>query len=105
MSRHIIGTLQGVLVFWAILGYETIEDSLHIDTHIWIFILIDAQSTAGVLAEEVDDARLRQLGQLAQNFARYQVEPARFRLQGYFYLFYHNYILDMNFSLSTMNLR
>ena len=76
-----------------------VEDGFHIHTNIWICIFIDAQSTArtcslclqrtGMLAEYIDDTRLRQLGQLTQNLTRHQVEASAFWLQDYFYLLYH----------------
>ena len=74
MSGHIIGTFQGMLILWAVLWNQSVEDGFHIHTNIWICILIDAQSATGMLAEYIDDTRLRQLGQLTQNLTRYQVE-------------------------------
>jgi hypothetical protein len=69
MGRHVIRTLQGVFVLWPILGNEPIEDGFHIYTDIRIGILIDAQSATGMLAEYIDQARLWQRGQLAQDLA------------------------------------
>ena len=89
MSGHIIGTFQGMLILWTVLWNQSIEDGFHIHTNIWICILIDAQSATGMLAEYIDDTRLRQLGQLTQNLTRYQVETSAFRLQDYLYLLYH----------------
>ena len=42
-------------------------------------IYIDAQSATRMLAEYVDNARLRQLGQLTQNLTGYQMESTRLR--------------------------
>lgn len=50
---------------------QPIKDSLHIYTHIRVAILVDAQSITGVLRENVHNARLRQLRQLAQNLTRH----------------------------------
>lgn len=72
-----------------VLRNQSVEDGFHIHTNIWICILIDAQSATGMLAEYIDDTRLRQLGQLTQNLTRYQVETSAFRLQDYLYLLYH----------------
>ena len=77
MRRHIVGTLQRMFILWSILRDKAIENSLHIHANIRISILIDAQSTTGVLTEDVDDARFGQLGQLAQYLTGYQMEAAR----------------------------
>ena len=90
VSRHIVGTLQRMFVLRTILRNQTVEDSLHIHTDIRVAILVDAQSATGVLRENIHDARLRQLRQLAHYLARHQVKASAFRLQGYFYLLYHN---------------
>ena len=90
MSRHIVGTLQCMLVFRTVLGNQAVENRLHIHANIRITVLVDAQSTTGMLREDVHNARLRQLWQLAHYFARHQMETATFRLQDYFYLLYHN---------------
>ena len=65
MGGHVVGPLQRVLVFRTVGGHQTVEDGLHIGAHVGVAVLIDAQSTAGVLDEDVDDARLGQPGQLA----------------------------------------
>ena len=90
VSRHIVSTFQRMLVFWQVLRNQTVEDGFHIHTNIRVTILVDAQSATGVLCEDVHDARLRQFWQLAHNLACYQMEATTFRLQGYFYLLYHN---------------
>ena len=102
MSGHVISTLQGMLIFGSIdfvflchdsafqaslmalaapsvLWNEPIENGFHINTNIGICILIDAQSATRMLAEYIDDARLRQLGQLAQYLTGHQMESARLR--------------------------
>ena len=79
-----------MLVLRAVFRNQTVEDSLHIDANIWVAVLVDAQSAAGVLREDVHDACLREFWQLAHYLARHQVEAATFRLQGYFNLLYHN---------------
>ena len=65
MSWHIVSTFQSMLVLWTILGNEAVEYGFHIYPHIRVCILIDAQSATRMLAEYIDDTRLRQLGQLA----------------------------------------
>jgi hypothetical protein len=42
-----------------------------------------------MLREDVHNACLGQFWQLAQDFARHQVEASAFRLQHYLYLLYH----------------
>jgi hypothetical protein len=69
-----------MLVLGTILWNQSIENGLHIQTNIWICILIDAQSTTRMLAEYIHDARLRQLWQLTQNLIGHQMESARLGL-------------------------
>ena len=90
VSRHIVGTFQRMLILRTIFGHEAVEDGFHIHANIGIAVLVDAQSAAGVLREDVHDARLRQFRQLAHYLARHQMESTTFRLQGYFNLLYHN---------------
>ena len=59
-----------MLIFWTILWDKTIENGLHIHSHIRVCILVDAQSATRMLAEYIDDARLRQLGHLSPNGTR-----------------------------------
>ena len=80
-----------MLVFRTILWNQTIKDGFHIHTDIWVAVLVDAQSATGVLRKNVHDARLRQFRQLAQYFARHQMEATTFRLKGYLYLLYHKF--------------
>ena len=89
MSRHIVSPLQRMLVLRAVLRNQTVEDGFHIHANIRITVLVDAQSTTGVLRKDVHDAGLRKFRQLAHNLARHQMEAATFRLQGYFNLLYH----------------
>ena len=58
-------------------------------SQIRVAVLVDAQSTTGVLRKDVHDAGLRKFRQLAHYLARHQMEAATFRLQGYFNLLYH----------------
>jgi len=44
MSRHIISTLQGVLILWTILWNQSVEYGFHIHTDIRISILINLKS-------------------------------------------------------------
>ena len=60
-----------------------------IHTNVRIRVLIDTQSATGMLAEYVDDASHRQLGQLTQNLAGYQVKAARLVSKCNLYLLYH----------------
>ena len=80
-----------MLVLRSIFWNETVEDGLHINPYVWISIFIDAQSTARMLAEYVDDTSLWQLGQLTQYLTGHQMEATRLRFEGYFYLLYHKH--------------
>ena len=80
VGRHIVSTLQRMLILRTILWNQSVEDSLHIDANIWITVFVDAQSTTSMLREDVHDARLRQLWQLAHYLARHQMKAATFRL-------------------------
>ena len=59
MSWHVIGPLQSMLVVGLILWNYAIEDGFHVNPHIWITVLIDAQSTTRMLREDIDDTSLR----------------------------------------------
>ena len=82
-----------MLVLRAILWNQAIEDGFHIYTNIWIAILVDAQSTTGVLRKDIHDARLWQFRHLTNNLARYQMESTTLWIQSYFNLLYHILIL------------
>ena len=62
MSRHIVQSFEGVLIVRTAFGYQSVEDGLHIDTHIRVAVLVDAESATGVLGEYVDDACLGKWG-------------------------------------------
>ena len=68
VSRHVIGSFQGVLVLRAVLRNQTVENGFHIYTNIRVGVLIDAQSATGMLREDVHNACLGQFWQLAQDF-------------------------------------
>ena len=89
VGRHIVGTFQRMLILRTILRNQAVEDSFHIHANIRVTVLVDAQSAAGVLREDVHDAGLRQFRQLVHYLARHQMEASTFRLQSYFYLLYH----------------
>ena len=69
-----------MLILGPILWNKAVEDGFHIHADVRVGILIDAQSTARMLAEYVHDARLRQLGQLTHYLAGHQMESARLGL-------------------------
>ena len=77
MSGHVISTLQCMLIFGSILWNKPIENGFHINTNIGGSILIDAQSATRMLAEYIDNACLRQLGQLTHYLSSHQMKPAR----------------------------
>ena len=76
MRWHIIGTLQSMLIVGLILWNYMIEDGFHINPHVWITVLIDAQSTTRMLRKNVDDTCLRQLWQLTKYLTRHQVKAS-----------------------------
>ncbi len=51
MGRHVVSTLQSMLIFRSILRNESVENSLHIYADIRICIFIDAQSATRMLTE------------------------------------------------------
>ena len=89
MGWHVIGSFQCVFVLWSVLRHQTVENGFHIHTHIRVCVLVDAKSATRMLAEYVDDACLRQLGQLTQYLARYQMETTGFGFKRYLSLLYH----------------
>ena len=59
MSRHIIGTFQGMLIVGLILRNQAIEDGFHVNPHVRITVLIDAQSATRMFREDIHDTSLR----------------------------------------------
>ena len=76
MSRHIVSTLQRMLIFWTILWDKTVEDGFHIYPNIWISIFVDAQSATRMLTKYVDDTSFRQLGQLTHYLASHKMKAS-----------------------------
>ena len=68
-----------------------VEDGCHVVAHVGVGILVDAQSATGVLAKDVDDARLGKRGQLPHDLVRHQMEATRLGMERNFYLLYHIY--------------
>jgi hypothetical protein len=89
VSRHIVCSFQRMLILRTVLWNQTVEDCFHVHANIRVTVLVDAQSATGVLREDVHNARLGELWQLAYNLTRHQMETATFRIQSYFYLLYH----------------
>lgn len=89
MGRHVVGSFQCMLILWTVLWDEAVEDGLHVGPHVWVGILIDAQSATRMLAEYVDDASLWQLGQLSNELARHQMEASRLGGKCYLNLLNH----------------
>ena len=89
MSWHIVGSFKGMLIVGTALWYQTVEDVFHIDTHIGVAVLVDAEAATGVLGEDIDDAGLWQGWQLAHDVASDEVESARHGSQGDFCLLNH----------------
>ena len=76
VGRHIVSTLQCMFVLRTVLRNQAVEDSFHVHTDIRVAVLVDAQSATSMLREDVHDARLRQLWQLAHYLARHQVKAS-----------------------------
>ena len=89
VCRHVVVAFEGVGVIRLTFGHNAVEDALHVGAHIRIGVLIDGESAAGVLHEEVEQPFARQGRKLTYYFIGYEVEATSARLQGYFNLFYH----------------
>ena len=89
MCRHVVVAFEGVGVIRLAFGHNAVEDTLHVSAHIRVGVLIDGESAAGVLHEEVEQPFARQGRKLTYYFIGYEVEATSARLQGYFNLFYH----------------
>ena len=76
VGRHIVSTLQCMFVLRTVFRNQAVEDSFHVHTDIRVAVLVDAQSATSMLREDVHDARLRQLWQLAHYLARHQVKAS-----------------------------
>ena len=89
MGGHIVDSLQGVLILTAVLRNKPVENGFHIQTHIRVSIFVDSESATGMLAENMDDASLWQLGQLAHYLASHQMKASRLWTKSYLYLLNH----------------
>lgn len=89
MRRHVVVAFEGVGVIRLAFGHNAVEDALHVGAHIRVGVLIDGESAAGVLHEEVEQPFARQGRKLTYYFIGYEVEATSVRLQCYFNLFYH----------------
>ena len=74
VSWHIIGPLKGVSVVRHILRHEPVVNRLHIPSYVRVPVLTNTQSTTGMLYEEVEQSRLRQLWQMPEYLIGYQME-------------------------------
>ena len=99
VGRHIVSTLQCMFVLRTVLWNQAIKDGFHIHANIWIAVLVDTQSAAGMFREDVHNARLWQFGQLAHYLARYQMESTTLWVQSNLYLLYHYSFLKYCFTL------
>ena len=71
VGGHVVGTLHGVVIVGLALPHEAVHDLTEVGAHIGVGILVDAESTRGVLHEEVEQSRLRQgLREMFQYFTR-----------------------------------
>lgn len=89
MGGHIVAALQDVLVGGKVFGCQTIEDGFHVGADIRVTVLVDGQSAAGVLAEEVQQPSLGERGQLPHDVARDEMEAPRKGTKGNFLLLNH----------------
>lgn len=89
VCRHVVIAFKCVGVIRLTFGHNAVEDALHVGAHIRVGVLIDGESAAGVLYEEVEQPFARQGRKLTYYFVGYEVEATSARLQCYFNLFYH----------------
>ncbi len=89
VCRHVVIAFKCVGVIRLTFGHNAVEDALHVGAHIRVGVLIDGESAAGVLHEEVEQSFARQGRKLTYYFIGYEVEATAARLQCYFNLFYH----------------
>ena len=89
VCRHVVVSFECVGVIRLTFGHNAVEDALHVGAHIRVGVLIDGESAAGVLHEEVEQPFARQGRKLTYYFVGYEVEATAARLQCYFNLFYH----------------
>ena len=53
MSRHVVIPFERVLVVGLVFGYQMVENPFHVVSHTGIGILVDTQTTTGMLHEQV----------------------------------------------------
>ena len=90
MGGHVVGTLHGVVIVGLILSHEAVHDLAEIGAHIGVGILVDAESTRGVLHEEVEQACLWQrVGEMFQHLASNEVASSALGREAEGDLLYH----------------
>ena len=80
MAGHIVVAFVGVTVVWLAIGHKTVENGVHVDTHVGVEILIDGKRATGVPYKKVEQTRLGQIGQICQYLTGYQMTTALARL-------------------------
>ena len=89
VGRHVVVAFERVRIIWLVFGRKAVEYALHVGAHVRVGVLVDAQSAACVLHEEVEQALLGQRRQLAYYLFGHQMEPPASCHEPYFLLFNH----------------
>ena len=91
MSGHVVSPLHSVLIVGLILSHEAVHNLTEVSAHIGVGILVDGESTRGVLHEEVEQARLWQrVGEVFQYLACDEVASSALGCEAEGELLYHS---------------
>ena len=103
MGWHVVSAFHNVVVVWFIFLHQTVEDFLHVLTHVRVCVFIDAQGTGSVLYEEVKQPCFgKWLWQMVQYFAGYEMASAMFCRECEFYLLYHTVFLNIQYCFEVV---
>lgn len=89
MGWHVVRTFENVVIVRHILRHEPVVNCLHVSPYVRIPVLTYAQRAAGMLHEEIEQSRFRQLWQIPKHLIGYQMEATGPRLKCKFCLLYH----------------
>src|SRR5574344_1672019 len=89
MGRHVVVSLQYMVVEWLTFRYDIIKYLLRVASYIRIGIFVDGQTATGVLYKQIQQSCLRWGRQLSHNISCDEVETSAHSVQSYFYLLNH----------------
>ena len=80
MGWHVVRIFKNVPIVRHVFRYESVENRLHVTSHVRIPVLANAERATRVLHKEIKQTLLWQLRQVPEHLIRYQMEATGLRL-------------------------